>query len=49
VVAWNDEHPDGKTTFSGAHSKGLIAYDADNDSGFLLTHSVPKWPSINDD
>jgi len=44
VFAWNDETPSDKTYFGGAHAKGFIAYDSDSDSGFILTHSVPKYP-----
>jgi len=49
LIAWNDEFPSGSTKSSGAHSKGVIAYDAKTDSGFMLTHSVPKYPTVNDD
>lgn len=48
LVAWNDETP-AKSFFGGGHDKGLIAFDEQSDTGFLLTHSVPKYPSINDD
>jgi len=45
-LVWNDENPNGQTTFGGAHSKGLIAYDSKTDSGFIITHSVPKYPKV---
>eukprot|EP00794_Sanderia_malayensis_P011019 gene11019-12183_t len=41
-VFYNDANPDGKEFFTYAHSKGDIAFD--NDSGFWLVHSVPKYP-----
>ena len=33
-VMWNDETPDGKTTSSQAHAKGVMGFD--NKGGFLL-------------
>jgi len=40
---WNDEDSSGSTHGSRAHSKGVIAYD--EDGGFWLTHSVPRYPN----
>ena len=40
---WNDEDSSGSTHSSRAHSKGVIAYD--EDGGFWLTHSVPRYPN----
>jgi len=42
-VLYNDESPDGKVTDSRAHMKGAIAFD--NNSGFWMIHSVPKYPN----
>ena len=39
---YNDEHPEGNTSFTMGHTKGVIAY-ADK-TGFWLVHSVPKYP-----
>lgn len=49
ILAWNDEFPSGKSHGSNAHSKGLIYYNPDSDSGFYLSHSTPGFPAINDD
>lgn len=27
-----------------AHMKGVLAYDPEDKSGFLLTHSIPSFP-----
>lgn len=42
VIMYNDETPEDKTDGSHGHTKGVVA--ADNDSGFWLVHSVPKYP-----
>lgn len=39
---WNDEIPDGATSSSKAHSKGVMGYTSS--TGFLLRHSVPRFP-----
>ena len=42
-MAWNDEAPDqngGALHSSGAHSKGLIAYNALTDQGVYIAHSI---------
>ena len=46
-TAWNDENPNGKTSSSKAHSKGVIAYNEGSYLGFLLDHSIPQFPSFN--
>ena len=55
MIAWNDEYP-AENLFSnsswfpgGAHSKGLMAYDADKDEGIYVVHSFPKYPGILED
>jgi deoxyribonuclease-2 len=47
VAAWNDETPDGKTSSSSAHAKGVLAVEPSSDSGFYLLHSVPLFPALN--
>ena len=47
-MAWNDEHPNGSTTSSKAHSKGVIAYNASINQGFYFVHSLPKYPAFSD-
>jgi len=46
LAAWNDEKPTGEVNSSCAHSKGLMAYNLPAQKGLLLTHSIPKFPSI---
>ena len=46
-VAWNDEKPDGNTSSSSAHSKGIIAYNYTANKGFLIVHSIPKYPAFD--
>mmetsp|Transcript_42125 Transcript_42125/g.51138 ORF Transcript_42125/g.51138 Transcript_42125/m.51138 type:complete len:431 (-) Transcript_42125:447-1739(-) len=43
---YNDEHPDGNWTEDYGHSKGAFAFD-DNE-GFFLHHSIPKFPNYAD-
>lgn len=45
-VAWNDEKPDNQTSFNLAHSKGFISYSAASRKGFLISHSIPKYPAF---
>jgi len=41
-LMYNDESPDGKTSYSYGHTKGDMCFD--KSSGFWLVHSVPKFP-----
>lgn len=45
-VAWNDEQPNGNTSSTKAHSKGVIAYYQKTSKGFLIVHSIPKFPAF---
>lgn len=47
AVAWNDQFPNGKTSSSKAHSKGLLIYNAETMQGFFVCHSIPQYPSFN--
>lgn len=46
TVAWNDEKPNNQTSFNLAHSKGFISYSFAERKGFLLSHSLPKYPDF---
>lgn len=41
-IAWNDQPPGLDMVGSGAHAKGVLAFEGQ--SGFLLRHSVPRFP-----
>lgn len=47
-VAWNDEKPNNVTSTTMAHSKGLISLSVVTRKGFLLSHSIPKYPAFTD-
>ncbi|XP_055377891.1 deoxyribonuclease-2-beta [Condylostylus longicornis] len=44
TLFYNDENPNGTVNFIEGHTKGVLA--ANNQSGFWLIHSVPKYPNI---
>jgi len=44
---YNDQNPEGRSFSSSGHCKGALAFD--NNSGFWLIHSVPKFPSYAED
>lgn len=46
TIAWNDQKSDGTYIANHAHSKGVI--QADSSSGFVINHSLPKFPYISD-
>ena len=45
-AVWNDEKPTGDKSTSRGHTKGFLAFD--NDYGFWLIHSIPKFPAYGD-
>jgi hypothetical protein len=46
-VAWNDEKPDGNTSSTKAHSKGVIGYLQKTSKGFFIVHSIPQFPAFS--
>ena len=42
LLMYNDEFPNGTSSESAAHAKGVVAFDGQ--SGFWLVHSVPRFP-----
>ena len=45
VLMYNDEWPNGTSSETAAHAKGVVAFDvATSGSGFWLIHSVPRFP-----
>jgi len=44
-LMYNDETPEGKTSSSKGHAKGVTMFD--QTSGFWLLHSVPKFPTAD--
>lgn len=45
-LAWNDEKPDGTTSSTKAHSKGVAAYYKKTSKGFFIVHSIPQYPAF---
>ena len=41
-MLYNDEHPNGTTSFTLGHTKGVVALN--EKYGFWMIHSVPKYP-----
>lgn len=46
-MAWNDQNPDGKSSSSKAHAKGVIGFNQNTSKGFYIVHSIPQYPSFN--
>lgn len=46
LAAYNDEYPNGTTTSTGGHAKGVVA--TDGVTGMWLVHSVPRYPTVPD-
>lgn len=42
LLMYNDEWPNGTSSQTAAHAKGVVAFDGR--SGFWLVHSVPRFP-----
>ena len=49
LLVWNDQPPGTKYyNPDGAHSKGIIAYSAESDSGVYIFHSFPRYPFFDE-
>jgi len=46
TIAWNDENPNGTTSSTLAHSKTLIGVLPTEKNGFIIVHSIPKYPAF---
>lgn len=46
TIAWNDEKPNSSTSSTVAHSKTVIALNPSMAHGFMLVHSMPKFPAF---
>jgi hypothetical protein len=47
-VLFNDEKPGEDAKSSGAHAKGVLAYDPKTKTGVYIMHSLPGYPKISD-
>lgn len=44
-IFWNDQPPNDKQKVAYAHEKGFTAFD--EEQGFIMGHSTPKFPCIS--
>src|SRR5208337_3487484 len=47
-ILYNDEEPNGTTSFDLGHTKGVLGFDAVSKTAFWLLHSWPKFPTPED-
>jgi len=47
LLMWNDEPPNTAWSPTGAHSKGVLAYDNSSEQGVYILHSAPKYPNVS--
>lgn len=46
IIAWNDQIPNGSSSHTKAHSKTVIGYSLASNTGIVVVHSFPNYPTI---
>jgi hypothetical protein len=46
-LAWNDQPPIGDASSYVAHSKAAIAFSLKSNQGFMIDHSLPRFPEFD--
>jgi len=46
LLVFNDEPPNQEWVATGAHAKGIVAFDSQSNTGVYIMHSAPKYPTV---